>query len=390
VSITRFLDCPLPRRDEGGVGLWWPARWYGVFGLPIFPGDPGGKLPNTQQITERYRTNEIGTTDVGQIDLWWGVDKWSNPLVPMGAGPGASGLVGFDYDYRNGLCPVTRMRQRCAELGVEKPRGVKVRTPSGEHEYFPMPEGVGHFPKVGGYIPGAVDVIATGGYLNLPPARLYVPGDTEGVSESGKATVARERATWKTYRWVKPGTPDPVDVYPDTGEYSPGQFGYERVGQPALEPWPPLAPEDEWFPTMRELWEALGAAELPPELVEDILTPRESSGGSGADGLTPGGLPHFDGGVPVDAWLADGLPPDLNHEGCLVQMSNALARRGWTFTEIVSALEHVTDPAVTPLKAERPWDKALLQYKARRSIEWVGEQTKAEIARNQQYTERWS
>ena len=235
------LDQPLPKPNARG--LWDAALWYAEAGIPILPLWPGGKTPNADLVGSGWKVAEVATTDPAEVDAYWSCAPWSNIGAPQG--PAATGTTVADLDYKHGKRPRTQLAERCRELGIVLPRGLRARTPSGEHEWFLLGDDVERLPKHLSWIPDAVDVIATGGYVVLPPSRLHrptyeaanasrlvKPGDPPPLpAKVRRLQLVPAVPEFLSYAWVRPEVPDPSDapdgVFPTL---APPQLTEDRRG----------------------------------------------------------------------------------------------------------------------------------------------------------------
>jgi hypothetical protein len=134
------------------------ALAYARRGWPVFPCQPGQKIPAT---AHGFRD---ATTDEDQITRWFGRDTGANLAIATGA-PGPDAL---DVDQHgpagNGFAAFARLRK----AGLLDGAGCYVRTPSGGlHAYFTgTRQRNGHLPA------HHLDFRAAGGYILAPPSRV--------------------------------------------------------------------------------------------------------------------------------------------------------------------------------------------------------------------------
>ena len=97
------------------------AREYAEAGIAVFPCEPDGKAPATT------RSFNDATTDVDQIEQWWGAGQRYN----IGLRPADAGWIVLDADVYKGVDPdlLARLPET---FTVETPRG-------GRHFYFESP-----------------------------------------------------------------------------------------------------------------------------------------------------------------------------------------------------------------------------------------------------------
>ena len=134
------------------------ALAYAARGWPVFPCQPGQKIPAT---THGYRD---ATTDPDQITAWFA----RRPDYNLAIATGAPGPDVLDVDQHgpagNGFAALVRLRARRAADGA----AAYVRTPSGGlHAYFAgSHQRNGHLPA------HHLDFRAAGGYVLAPPSAV--------------------------------------------------------------------------------------------------------------------------------------------------------------------------------------------------------------------------
>ena len=119
------------------------ARDYAACGIKVFPVEINGKKPVT---AHGYLD---ATTDIKQIDEWWGEHDYNIAFSPESAR-----LFVVDVDPGgtiNGNLPAT----------------YRVKTPRGSHFYFS-----GSGPSTAGKLGPHIDTRGVGGYVLLPPSRI--------------------------------------------------------------------------------------------------------------------------------------------------------------------------------------------------------------------------
>ena len=156
------------------------ALAYARRGWPVFPCQPGQKVPATRH---GYKD---ATTDPEQITGWFGRDPGRNVAIATGA-PGPDVLdIDVHGPNENGYAALGRLH--CAGL-LEGAYGY-VRTPSGGlHIYF-----TGTTQRNGHLAAHHVDFRSQGGYVLAPPSQVdghpYLPWGTPGRD----GTLSWERA----------------------------------------------------------------------------------------------------------------------------------------------------------------------------------------------------
>lgn len=145
------------------------ARWYADQGIPVFPLVPRKKTPLTAN------GFKDATTDMAQIDRWWGNSPCANIGMP-------TGIVAdvIDIDGPKGVLSIAPYADsiRARAIGV-----VSTPRPGGLHYYVP-PAG-DRKNSASKLLPG-VDTRAAGGYVVLPPS------------------VTDEHGHGRRYAWLRP------------------------------------------------------------------------------------------------------------------------------------------------------------------------------------------
>jgi hypothetical protein len=182
------MQAPVERRTA--------ALRYARRGLKVFPlhavqaglctcgcADPGcndrGKHPRTEH------GFLDATTDSDTICEWF--DRWSSANLAIATGA-ASGILVIDIDPRHG--GDASWERLKAELG-DLPDTWTVRTGTGTHVYYRLPEGVSIRSSVG-RLGAGIDVKADGGYVVAPPS-VHANGAQYGW-EGGDETIAQPPA----------------------------------------------------------------------------------------------------------------------------------------------------------------------------------------------------
>jgi len=142
------------------------ARWLSKRGMHVFPLMPGTKVPAVRADWEG-----CATTDLEQIDRWWGTGRCN---VAVATGP--SGLVVVDLDVSaegNGPNGRETLRAIAEKASDSLPvRTMTVSTPSGgEHLYFRAPAGI-TFTNTAGRLGPLIDTRAVGGYVVAPGSQI--------------------------------------------------------------------------------------------------------------------------------------------------------------------------------------------------------------------------
>lgn len=177
------------------------ALWYAALGWPIFP--CAGKTPIQKG---GFYT---ATTEAAQIHAWWAQWPTSNIGAPMGGWGWA-----LDEDPRNGG-DITRVQLEHEHGKLpDTMRSLSGRGDGGGHSFWASPAGgVRHKAALG----DGLDVIATGGYVILPPS---IHPDTRRAYqwEYGPDELLPQPApAWLETR-VAPGTQTPERVRMAPGE----------------------------------------------------------------------------------------------------------------------------------------------------------------------------
>jgi hypothetical protein len=188
----------------GRDGTLRQALAFAERGWPVFPCQPGQKIPAT-----RHGFLDA-TTDRAQITRWFGRHPDWNLAVATGA-PGPDVL---DVDQHgpagNGFAAFNQLRR----AGLLDGAGVYVRTPSGGlHAYFTgTAQRNGHLPA------HHIDFRSTGGYILTPPSQvggrpyqLIKTTDRSGGLDWGPVTQALESSKQAHHPELR-HTPDRADV----------------------------------------------------------------------------------------------------------------------------------------------------------------------------------
>ncbi|MBB2955972.1 bifunctional DNA primase/polymerase [Pseudoclavibacter helvolus] len=147
-----------------GVPLPLAARELARLGVPVFPCAPGGKRP----IPERgFRE---ATTDISQVEAWWGQRPRANLAIPTGA---ASGVVVVDVDVHkvDGYAAL----ERAAHSGLlPEPLAVVTTPTGGKHLHFPAD--TEHEQRSWQVGRAGIDFRGDGGYIIVPPSQRMIDG----------------------------------------------------------------------------------------------------------------------------------------------------------------------------------------------------------------------
>lgn len=137
------------------------ALYYARSGWPVFP--LAGKIPFKDS-----RGYKDATTDVDQIQAWWTQHPTAN--IGLATGERSSVLV-VDIDPPEGYFSLKELQQTYTPL----PDTRRVSTAhKGLHYYFLYPEdGETYTNSIGLAGLEGVDFLATGGYVVVPPSRLF-------------------------------------------------------------------------------------------------------------------------------------------------------------------------------------------------------------------------
>lgn len=136
------------------------AAYYASMGWPVFPVEPGGKVPLVKDWPNR------ATTDAGQVAAWWRGCPDANIGVPTGVAFDA-----LDVDAPKGFESLAELRETWREMGTPMPdcRAVVLTGSGGRHLYVPV-HPTASSPGTN-FAPG-LDYRGKGGYVVVPPSRL--------------------------------------------------------------------------------------------------------------------------------------------------------------------------------------------------------------------------
>ena len=151
------------RKAETAIPIVEYALQYARNGWPVFP--LHGKIPFKDS-----RGYKDATTDEAQIQTWW----TTHPTANIGlATDERSGIIVLDIDpSKGGYYGLKELQETYSPL----PETRRVSTANkGLHYYFQYPQDNRHTYKNAVGLQGkiGVDVRATGGYVVLPPSKLY-------------------------------------------------------------------------------------------------------------------------------------------------------------------------------------------------------------------------
>ncbi len=132
-------------------------------GVPVFPCVPGQKRPLTA------RGFHDVTTDLAQIEQWWGRWPEANLGLPTGA---VSGVVVVDVDVREHVDGRESMRRALDAGWVRMPVFTVVSPSGGRHGYYPATPGV--VQRSWQAARAGVDIRGDGGYIAIPPSHTAV------------------------------------------------------------------------------------------------------------------------------------------------------------------------------------------------------------------------
>ena len=138
--------------------MLYQALAYARHGWPVFPCQPGQKIPATQHGVRD------ATIDEQQITAWFGPHRGWNLAIVTGS-PGPDVLHVFQHGpARNGYAALSRLRH----VGLLEGAVAYVRTPGGGmHVYFAgSDQRDGHLPDQ------YLDFRSTGGYIVAPPSQV--------------------------------------------------------------------------------------------------------------------------------------------------------------------------------------------------------------------------
>lgn len=144
---------------EAPTALPAAASYYASIGWPVFPVEPGGKLPLVKDWPNR------ATTDAGTVAAWWR----GRPDANIGIATGVVFDV-LDIDAPLGFESLDQLRETWASMGSPMPDVLAVvATGSGGRHFLipPMPGG-----RNGTAFAPGLDYRAGGGFVVVPPSRL--------------------------------------------------------------------------------------------------------------------------------------------------------------------------------------------------------------------------
>lgn len=163
-TLSAELDALGPHRAE--VTLLSAALWYAEQGLPVFPLQPGQKIP-----FPRTRGLHEASCDEERIRAWWSAQPEANIAI-------ATGHLVDVVDYDGEQAHVEwGLRYGSSWGGLDVLGTCSTPRPGGLHVYVPA-SGKGNR---AGMVPG-VDYRGRGGYVLAPPSRLdNRPGQYPGT-----------------------------------------------------------------------------------------------------------------------------------------------------------------------------------------------------------------
>ncbi len=152
---------PEPRRI---VPMIEAALSYAQNGWPVFPLSPNAKSP-----LKGSNGHKDATKDLEKIHRWWSDNPMANIAVATGS---PSGLIVFDVDPQHGGHEsFKKLEKRYSQL----PQTRMSRTAHGGlHRFYQYPNDGQRYPNAVELqgLPG-IDVRGDGGYVLLPPSKLY-------------------------------------------------------------------------------------------------------------------------------------------------------------------------------------------------------------------------
>ena len=190
------------------------ALAYAGRGWPVFPCQPGKKIPATPH---GYLD---ATTDQGQVCAWFGRD----PELNLAIATGAPGIDVLDVDQRGEAGDGFPALARLDAAGLLDGVIATVRTPSGGlHLYFTgTDQRTGHLPAC------HLDFLAKGGYVLAPPSQ------TGGAPYQHATALARHgELDWQAAVRVLQPSREPAPAGPaPTGHVPTGHVPQERRQAP--------------------------------------------------------------------------------------------------------------------------------------------------------------
>ncbi|ADB74234.1 hypothetical protein Gobs01_02965 [Geodermatophilus obscurus DSM 43160] len=379
---------PVPTAHDGYLHN---ALFYAACGLRVIPVRPGTKASHSGLLGTGWSLEEKASNDPEQITKWWTDEPFANIGIPQGR-INQTGVI--DHDRKHGERPRLQLAAHLRTVGVEVSRGIVVRTPFGEHEWYLLPRGGQSGTTCHPYVPG-VDLQLDGTYVLAPPSQvrpsLYATASIDpkdGKPSRNRKVRDRERAetdaVWLPYLFTKPTTPVWMDT-PQTTRTDGGVTFAEMFGNDP----PALSADDLWRPTVADFLGALGGAVLPRALLADSLT-RPGAGSASRDPFAARTA------VPVEVYLQTGIPVEMNQDDELFRVAASCAGRGLTWEATFEVLRTIADR--TPLKiADYPWDDGDLENKAQRAVygkaardKRDAEREAAEVARLTEIAKGWT
>lgn len=134
------------------------AAFYASIGWPVFPVEPGGKVPMVKDWPNR------ASTEAKTVAAWWRGCPDANIGVPTGVA-----FDVLDIDPPDGFASLAELREVWRDMGTPMPDvlAVVATGSGGRHFYVPCTDaGNG-----ANFAPG-LDYRGKGGYVVVPPSRL--------------------------------------------------------------------------------------------------------------------------------------------------------------------------------------------------------------------------
>lgn len=153
-ALAREVD--QREKAAASVPLLAAALWYAEQGLPVFPLQPGTKIP-----MKGSRGCKDATTDADRIRAWWD----ATPEANIGLATGYVVDV-VDIDGEAGQKSRAELWEAFAEIDAENVGKVLTPSPGGMHIYVPA-DGTTN----GTNLAPSVDYRGLGGYVVAPPSR---------------------------------------------------------------------------------------------------------------------------------------------------------------------------------------------------------------------------